>query len=248
MGDEPYLSVTQLRMYLRCPLQYYFRYVCGLKIPPSGDVTLGRTVHETLEQNYRQKIQTRQDLPLEQLHDIFSERWEEESRYARFQEDEKPGHLKDDGVRLLGAYHREVAPRVQPVEVEREFLLETGVTELPLKGYIDLIDEQGTIIDHKTTRRSFPPHAAETDIQLTAYALAYRALRGKPEKGLRLDVLVRTKQPKVQQLPTTRAQADIDRFLRLAEHVERAINTGIFYPNENFMCGICGYKELCGEW
>jgi len=248
MNDEPHLSVTQLRMYLRCPLQYYFRYICGLKIPPSGDVTLGRTVHETLEQNYRQKIVTRQDLPLEQMRDIFSERWEEESQYARFEEEENPGHLKDDGVRLLEVYHREVAPKVQPVEVEREFTLDTGVTELPLKGYIDLIDDHGIIIDHKTTRRSFPQDAAETDIQLTAYSLAYRALRGKQETGLRLDVLVRTKRPKIQQLQTARTQADIDRFLRLAEHVGRAINTGIFYPNENFMCGICGYREMCEEW
>jgi len=45
-----------------------------------------------------------------------------------------------------------------------------------------------------------------------------------------------------------KTQADIDRFLRLAEHVERAINAEIFYPNDNFMCGVCGYREMCGEW
>ena len=33
----------------------------------------------------------------------------------------------------------------------------------------------------------------------------------------------------------------------LAE-VERGINAEVFYPNDNFMCGICGYCEFCGEW
>jgi len=248
MTDEPHLSVTQLRMYLRCPLQYYFRYICGLKIPPTGSLTLGRTVHHTLEENYRQKIQSHQDLPLQQIQDIFSQRWDEEAQLTLFEEGEKPGQLKDEGVRLLAPYYQNVAPSVQPVEVEREFLVDTGATQLPLKGYIDLIDDQGTIIDHKTTKRSFPADAAAKDLQLTAYAFAYRALYGQSESGLRLDALVRTKQAKVQQLETTRTQADIDRFLRLAEHVERAIKSEVYYPNDNFMCGICGYRDLCEEW
>ena len=84
---------------------------------------------------------------------------------------------------------------MQPVEVEREFLLDTGVTKLPLKGYIDLIDDQHYIIDHKTSKRSFPKDAVERDIQLTAYALAYRKLYRQDEKGVRLDAMIRTKKP-----------------------------------------------------
>jgi putative RecB family exonuclease len=235
-------------MYLRCPLQYYFRYVCGLKMPPTGDMTLGRTVHGALEDIYRQKIESGQDLPLDRVCDSFSDRWENEAQLTLFQGDESAGHLKDEGVRLLGVYHSTVAPTVQPAEVEREFLVDTGATELPLKGYIDLIDSNGTIIDHKTTKRSFPQDAAQKDLQLTAYAMAYRQLYGQPENGLRLDALVRNKQPKVQQLATARSQADVDRFLRLAGQVERAIKAEAFYPSDNYMCGVCGYGEMCGEW
>ena len=99
-----------------------------------------------------------------------------------------------------------------------------------------------------STKRSFPQDAADNDLQLTAYALAYRTLYGHDEGGLRLDVMVRNKQPKTQQLEATRTQADIDRFLRLAEQVARAIKGEVYYPNENFMCGVCGYDEMCGEW
>jgi CRISPR/Cas system-associated exonuclease Cas4 (RecB family) len=248
VNSEPHLSVTQLGMYLRCPLQYFFRYVCHMRTPPSGDMTLGRTVHQAIAENYRQKIKSRQDLPLAQLTDAFSQRWEREASEARFDEDEKPGELKDEGVRLLTAYHEGISPRVQPAQVEYEFLVDTGKSRMPIMGFIDLIDDQGYIVDHKTTKRSFPTDAAEKDLQLTAYAMAYRATFGGQEKGVRLDVMVRNKQPKIQQLRSTRTQEDIDRFLRLVKQLERGIRAEAFYPNEGYMCGYCGYGEMCEKW
>lgn len=248
MSDEPHLSVTQLKMYLRCPLQYFFRYVCGLKIPPTGDLTLGRSIHKTLHDNYHQKIRSHRDLPISDITDIYSDHWERESQEAAFQKDEKAGKLKDQGVQLLSTYFDTVAPTVQPVDVEREFLLQVDGVKLPFKGYIDLIDNQRYIIDHKTSKRNYPEDTAQKDIQLTAYALAYRALTGQDEKGVRLDVMVRTKEPKIQQLPSTRTQADIGRFVRLTRQVERSINSEIFYPNQNYTCGICGYKGMCEKW
>jgi len=246
--DGPHLSVTQLKMYLRCPLQYFFRYTCDLKIPPTGSLTLGRAIHETLHDNYHQKIQSHRDLPISDVTDIYSNHWEQEAREALFGDGEKPGKLKDQGVQMLTTYFDSVAPHIQPVDVEREFLVKADGIGLPLKGYIDLIDDRRYIIDHKTSKRNFPEDTAEKDIQLTAYALAYRILTGRNEKGVRLDVMVKTKEPKIQQLQATRTQADIDRFVRLAQQVEKGINAEAFYPNENYMCGICGYKDMCEKW
>ena len=154
----------------------------------------------------------------------------------------------DKGQQSTFITRDQIAPGIQPVEVEREFLIDMPGTRLPLKGYIDLIDDQRCIIDHKTTKRSFPENTAEKDVQLTAYSLAFRTLYGKKENGVRLDVMVRNKQPKIQQLPATRTQADIDRFSRLAGQVENAISSGVYYPNEGYMCGICGYQEMCEKW
>lgn len=200
MTRPRYLSITQLKMYLRCPLQYFFRYVCGIKTPPTGGLTLGRTVHETLKQNYRRKMKTHSDLPLPDVTDIFSHHWEREVKETVFSDGENPGKLKDQGVQLLGAYYQKIAPKVQPIEVEKEFLIDTGRTQLPLKGYIDLIDDERRIIDHKTSKRSLQKEVVDRDIQLSAYAMAYRALYGKEEKAVRLDVMIRNKSPRIQQL------------------------------------------------
>ena len=40
----------------------------------------------------------------------------------------------------------------------------------------------------------------------------------------------------------------IGRFSRLAGQVENAISSGVYYPNESYMCGICGYQGMCEKW
>ena len=43
-------------------------------------------------------------------------------------------------------------------------------------------------------------------------------------------------------------QGTAEKDLRLTEHVGLAINAEVFHPNDNFVCGICGYREMCREW
>src|ERR1039457_5494706 len=118
--EKPHLSVSQIKMYLRCPLQYRYRYIDGIKIPPTGSLLLGKSNHSALEGNYRQKIESKQDLPMEQVSDMFADSWESQVKETVFQEDEKSGETKDDGVNLIIAYHNQVAPSIQPKLVEKE--------------------------------------------------------------------------------------------------------------------------------
>lgn len=245
---DKHISVTQMKMYLRCPLQYQYRYIDGLKIPPASALTLGKSIHSALEVNYSQKIKSKTDLRAEQVIDVFSDYWDEKSKETIFEADEKAGEVKDDGVKLITAYHKQISPTIQPKLVEKEFELEFENVSYTLKGYIDLVDKDNVIIDHKTTKRSMVESDVAKDIQLTCYALAYRSLLGSQETGLRFDVMVRNKTPKIQQLATIRTQADIDRFLKVMAYISKAIEHGIFYPSPNFMCGVCGYKELCRKW
>lgn len=246
--NNTHLSITQIKMYLRCPLQYKFRYIDGLKIPPVSAITLGRSIHSALEVNYCQKMKTREDLPVEQVTDLFSDFWEADVKETLFDEDEKPGKVKDEGVGLITTYHSRVSPTIQPKVVEKDFELSFENVDYTLKGKLDLVDNQDIIIDHKTTKRSMPQDDINSDLQLTCYALAYRHALGQKEKALRFDVMVRTKNPRIQQITTQRSQEDINRFLKILAYVSKASTLGIFYPNKNYFCGICGYKELCKKW
>ena len=250
--DNNHLSITQIKMYLRCPLQYMFRYLKGLKMPPVGAVVLGKSIHKGLEQNFRHKKQTKIDLPLNKVLEAYSaffdqtRKKEEEIDW----EGENPGKVKDEGIGLIKVYHKDVAPPIQPLAVEEEFELGFENVAYTLRGYLDLVDQFKRIRDTKTARRSYPQDAAQTDIQLTAYNLAYKYLKGEEPKSLCFDVMVRTKQPKIQTLQSPpRTQGQLTRFLKLLGSIARAIKTGIFYPCENQqVCSWCGYKEICREW
>lgn len=167
---------------------------------------------------------------------------------TEFEAGEDAGTLKDDGCRVLKTYYSDVAGKIQPVKAEQGFLISVDGIDKPLMGYIDLIDEDGYIIDHKVSKRSMSEAAAHTDPQLTAYSLAHRKLTGQKEKGLRFDVMVRTKTPKIQQIVTHRGEDNYRRLGKLLKHADMAIRSGIFYPNEDYLCSTCGYKSWCDDW
>lgn len=243
-----HISVTQLKSYLRCPLIYKFKWLDRIIIPQASAITLGKSIHSALETNYSQKINSKEDLPVSKVADIFSDSWESDVKETVFEEGEKPGKVKDEGVNIIKIYQQGISPTIQPKMVEKQFELAFENVDYTLKGYIDLVDDKTVIIDHKTTKRSMTQNAIDTDLQLTTYALAYRTFEGIKEQALRFDVMVRNKTPKVQQLTTYRTQEDINRFLKILAYVTKAIKSGIFYPNDNYFCGVCGYKDLCKKW
>jgi putative RecB family exonuclease len=243
-----HISPTQINMYLRCPQQYAFRYMEGLILPPKAALTRGRAVHRGQEANYRQKIESKTDLPLADVQDVVSTEFDAAAQETEWALDENRGQVKDESISLASLYHREIAPTVQPDFVEEEVFVELE-PGLNLKGFIDVVQSGGIIRDTKTTGKTPPADVADKSLQLTAYSLAYRSLTGQAEAELCLDYLVNTKQPKVVTLRTSRVEDDVKRFRATAERISKAIQTGIFYPREegNNLCSpqYCGYYQLC---
>jgi CRISPR/Cas system-associated exonuclease Cas4 (RecB family) len=242
-----YISPSQINTYLRCPASYYFRYVEGLIIPPKVAQTKGKATHAGLEYNYRQKIITRTDLPLSEVQEFAAAKFEEMAADTDFG-GEDPGKEKDRTVGLVKLYQEEVAPEIQPVAVEQEFLIHVAAVSLPVKGIIDLIDDQAAIHDTKTTGRTPTDDEVKKSLQLSGYALAYRTSHGQEEKNVVLDYLVDTKTPKYVRLETKRTERDIGRFVYVAQTVIDNIGKQIFYPNPvSQICNPrnCGYYERC---
>lgn len=244
---KPYVSPSQLNMYLRCPAQYKYRYIDNIILPPRSAITKGRAVHKGQEHNYRQKVETFQDLKLSEIQEVAAAEFETFAEETEWEKDEDPGKAKDEAISLTTLYHTEVSPQVQPVLVEEAVSvpLDSGYS---IYGFIDVLDNQGYIRDTKTTAKTPSASEADKSLQLTAYSLAYRELMGIPEKGVILDYLVQTKTPKVVSMKSKRTKRDIKRFLAIVGGVVEAINNDIFYPNPgNFMCNEknCGYWKLC---
>lgn len=247
MLPKSYISVSQINSYLRCPAQYFFRYIRNIPSPPNRALTVGKVVHAANELNYRQKMNTGVDLPLADIQEYTAAQFESQIPLTEWN-GEDPGQAKDEAIILASLYHTEVAPAVMPVSVELRVEVEFENAPYTLLGFIDLIDNDGYIRDTKTTGRTPGDDEAARSLQLTAYYLAYQYNFGQDPAGVKLDYLVATKKPKYISLEASRTQADVDRFLKIMGKVAEAIGAGHFYPNPtNFTCSekSCAYWSIC---
>src|SRR5579871_349320 len=124
-----HLSATSTSMFMRCPEQFRRRYVLGEKERPGGALVLGRGFHFAQETNFRQKLETYRDLPMDDVVGAYHAGWDQEvAKYGGAGEIEwddrlKPDTLRHRGEELVRQYHLAVAPKMQPTTVEEEFNL-----------------------------------------------------------------------------------------------------------------------------
>ena len=253
MKNKNHLSFSQINMFLRCPKQYEYRYMEGLRIPPAGAMVMGKAWHRTLERNYKQKIESHEDRPLGEMKEYFAYCFDGEtsSQDVVYDEGEGPGELKDMGILVTIAHHERIAPAVQPATVEEKFEVSLGEGfPYDLVGIFDLIDAAGIVIDNKSYARTPSQEDVNKDLQLSTYALGYRIKNARSETGLRMDAVIKTKKPKAVQLKTERTNDECRWLLGLIEKVAAAIEAGIFYPNPTgWHCSekMCGYWTRCKE-
>jgi len=249
----PSLSISRLNCYLGCPLQYKFRYVDLLPRPwRVAAMAFGTSVHAAIEWFHRERMDGRSP-SVEEALSVFEADWFAQNvEPLVFSEKEDTDSLREKGVALLTTYLGIMAES-KPKAIEAPFEIplidpETGEDlDLTLRGIIDLVEEGDTLVDVKTAGRTPENGGLERHLQLTTYALVFYLLHGViPD--LRLDVLLKLKTPRVEQLPTKRSLPDLAWTARLFAKTARAIEQGHFYPNPSWRCTECEYFAACQAW
>lgn len=210
----PHLSYSQLSMYLRCSMQYYFRYIVGLKDRPKVSMSLGKGGHAALEWNAKKKIKTGEDAPTEELiqkASDFMDHYLSEVPPSEIEQDAEPGQLKDKQLAATRIFRVRDAPKIIPIgaEVEMNIDINKYIPDnlrspdpiRPINLKIDeLYKDQKTltqthregvaigIVDYKYVTRKMTQIAVDTSPQITTYAVSVRDLTGKwpTEAGVRM--------------------------------------------------------------
>lgn len=238
---EKGLSPTMLRAWLRCPLDFWFRYVCGLREPDSpgarigGDV-LGNALHGVLEDIHRPwlgrpLIAAEMERAIPDLGNLLRARLSTEmppDRLANGQPLLQVGMAVRAAENFLRGEARSVREgmRIVPLSLEEELRAELRHPDLPqgvrpaIKGRLDRVDERDGavhILDLKTGRVD----AATLRIK----EVTVDALRG--DKGYAAQLLVYawtylTLHPEVREVhtglqPLQRAAGSEGLFLRIGE-------------------------------
>lgn len=247
------LSVSQVQSYLACALKYRFHYVDRIAKPfrPAA-LSFGTSVHAGVEFFHKERLAGRSPVP-EQVVAIFGADW-----YAAnldplvFANGDSSESLERTGRELVDLYVRRSGDSVAKA-IEAEFTIdlvdpETGEDlDVTLRGFIDLLEADGTLIDLKTAARGVAQADLERHLQLSVYALVHYLNEGVIPK-LRLDVLLKTKVPRFERYPTARTLEDLAWTARLIRSVADAIESGAYPPNPSWKCGECEFFAHCQAW
>jgi len=249
-----HISPSQLGTWRRCPKQWEYRYIEGIKSPPSGSLVLGGAYHKALEASFRHKLEHEEDAPIELAHDTFSQEWEKvvtgrvmEDQHREVEvesiewEGKDPGVIKDMGHGMVGAYMLGTAPSVWPLEVEK--WVDVVIADIPFRMRVDLITQDLIIVDHKTAGRKKSQADMDRELQPAAYMLGLRTL-----VPFEFHVALKYKNPTVQIVRVAKSPRDLVWFVEMAKTTFKAMNSGICPPNDTgWWCSekYCGYHAMC---
>lgn len=260
-NKEQYYSISQINAYTQCPKKYEYRYI--KKIPASfqgGAMVFGSSTHVALQNNFEQKIFSRQDMSPRKVVDIFVDNMEKSKDTTEWETDFRKEI--DTGKKLLTTYIDTNARPLMPRHVEKKFTITLPNTNRTFIGYIDLLCQNNLIIDYKTTSRKpsdFDIRKNSLQLSCYYYGVLCNAKELFPEKAAeaiikaetfdtRLDFFVKTTPPLVIPKIVMRRREDINTFINIANSICDSIERGAFYPNfTSNLCNAkyCAYWELC---
>ena len=262
--ESLHISHSQINQYMLCPLKFYFQYVQGIQpdYVPSA-LVFGSVIHDVLATFYMSILSTHEIPRKEELTESFAIYWDMRRKRddeVKFKAKESWDKLLDLGTKMMEAYYHWMSEQGMPkhediIAVEQPFQVSIG--DMDLVGVVDLILRDSRdenlfhLIDHKTAARKYDDFKIASDAQMTCYKFLLDSSGYLPDGAqmtLNYDVLLKTKEPKVERYSTVRDEKAISRFLKIARSILHAIDEQVFYPIPSWVCGDCPFRGLCEKY
>jgi putative RecB family exonuclease len=246
------LTPSKLVSYIQCPKRFSFQYI--ERVPEttvSSAVVFGKAMHTVLEIFHRAAA-ARGIVCTQMLMRCFTIEFESEvskREVVIYRPQETFVRLQREANGLLHAY-RSAGLIATITGVEQAFEapspLNVAGETVPtwLRGRMDLVLAGDTIVEFKTSMRQTDIQSLENNIQLLAYAAAYRSLHGVTP-AIRVITFVRGETPLVDFHSVIPSEMQLDRFWDVLEDVRSKIESGWYPKNVSKLCGYCPFEKLC---
>lgn len=240
-----YLRASGINLFFDCGAKFMFQEVHKIEVPNKIPLAFGSATHSTLMRNYTQKIESRSDLDVETVKEIFSDEFEKEFNYVDPNDIKVASkNIKDVGIQLVEKYQREVAPRIYPVNVEMRLRMRFKDYPFGLTGQIDVFDIYNTLVDHKTTGKKIKDVNPENyERQVGGFYVLLLRGAGKEVKRARIDYLGYSDE--AIDIRHREVNIDTNHAIKMFKTAADSIKAGNFIPNRNsFLCT----KRFCKFW
>jgi DNA helicase-2/ATP-dependent DNA helicase PcrA len=183
------LSVSEIEVWLRCPKDFYYRYVLGMPLPPAPQLDYGSLIHRVIEQIHIGRQQGKVPSLKQLTADVVKNM--PQTGYASKRSRDR-AHAQAP-LTVKAVYERFLNDDL-PIETEWPFELVLPDLALLVRGKIDAVYQTGKgveIRDFKTGNSVRTEEQAKSRVsgsqQLTLYALAWQMLRDELPAKLTLD-------------------------------------------------------------
>ncbi|MBI2066117.1 UvrD-helicase domain-containing protein [Candidatus Woesebacteria bacterium] len=238
-----YLSFSQIETFRICPLHYKLKYIYKIPTPPSSSQSFGNSFHQTMKAFYETVMKGKK--PSEALMSkVLEENWISEGYLGKRHESSSFEKAK----KFLRHYLKNTFnPKAIPTAMEQPFLVKLG--GLKVGGKMDRLDVHGDtleIIDYKTGAKPLSQKEADSDLQLSIYALAATSIPELPFARVPEKVklsLYYFDTPQI--VSTTRTKAQLEDAEKMIEDYKNQIEKSDFNCSGGILCRNCEYSFLC---
>lgn len=222
------LTPSMIESYLKCPYEFYWRYVLKAPIELNHNIIYGNAIHAGIEAFFKTKNNKE-----ENARQTFLASWKDEG----FPDAKTRKDLKNNGLVNLKSFCQKATNQIAPTEIEKQFVL--NLEEIKIKGRIDAFySDPIEIRDFKTSKVKNENDAMrklKQNFPLKVYALAiYNNVQQIPILSLEFvdNGIVVSYTPKKKELEKVQ-----DKIMTVATQIKN----GQFdpTPNEHF-CDVCG--------
>jgi hypothetical protein len=243
------LSPSQVNKFLDCPANWYFKYMVGLPDPVTSALAVGIAVDNAISHYFRVKAAERVDMPEGDVMDVLDLARAHQEAVVSLKEGEDPEKLHALCQRLVRSYLTEMAPKVQPALIDGKPAVQVEVSgkiaDVKVRGIIDLVTDDGAIIDLKTKRDKPGGVPADHMLQLTTYDLLCPHSRG--QAAIHYMVKGRSEKSVAKTVPYTReiGPAEVQFVENIYPATQEAMRDGLYIPRRTSR--FCS-RKFCPFW
>jgi len=235
------LSYSSIDDYLTCPLKYKFVKILRIPVLQSFAVAFGSSIHETINEYYKNLINGRK-LSEEEILKIFKRKWQTEGYLHKKHEKEA---FKEAKKAIRNFYSHKLS-RIVPDATEKSFSIPIGDDILKVKFDLLFKGKKGVkILDFKTsfTSKKKAQERAQKSLQLKIYAWAYNKIENVLPSSLGL-VFVNMRPIYIAKAFFSEKQLqDVEEKIK---KVSQNIKEEKFDPTPSaFACSYCAFRENC---
>ncbi|HAL16868.1 MAG TPA: hypothetical protein DCP32_08980 [Anaerolineaceae bacterium] len=226
-----HLSYSSITAYLDCPENWRRKYIAKEPTQSNPALAFGSAFHSTIE--------TLVVNPESDVLSIWGGAWNKAIEgQPIFWGTDTPEGIFNDGVRmfsnpaLLGEI-RKIKPGIDETgpKIERKVELRVPGVSIPIIGYIDVILDEGTPADFKTSAKSWSEDKAADSLQGLFYLAALNQAGVEINWKFRHIIFVKTKEPKVQILENVHKPGELFFLFDLIQRVWNGIEKEVFPLN-----------------